>query len=271
MSGSSVGGAHLRIPVTTAIVRGARQGEILPKDTTGRAMGGHVATTSDGAPANDAASAYGQVRARVIDLVSGVDAEEATRVVPACPEWSVHDLVAHLTCMSAALADGDLPTGDVPAWLDVVIARGRALTIPEMVAAWPDVDRLAPFLVGDALLLVDLVVHEHDLRAALGRPGDRGGAEQVVALRGALANLDGAFAAAGLGAVEVRDGGSVWRSRDDAVGWTLAVEPWEATRLLESRRTLDEVLATPGEGGGPAYAAVLDAHQPLPATSLGER
>jgi hypothetical protein len=230
-----------------------------------------VATAIEGTPTGGAAACYDTVRARVIELVGAVDADEAARVVPACPDWSVHDLVAHLSCMSAALADGDVPSGDVAAWLDSMIVRGRAMSIPEMAAAWPGVDRLAPFLAGDALLLVDLVVHEHDLRAALGRPGERTGAEQAVALRGALANLDGAFVAAGLGAIEVRDGRDVWRSRDAAVGWTLAVGPWEATRLLESRRTLDEIFATPGGGGGPEYAAVLDAHQPLPSTSLGER
>ena len=224
-------------------------------------------TIDDGA----ATTAYDAVRARVIELVGGIGPAETTRVVPACPDWSVHDLVAHLTCMPAALAAGDLPSGDIPAWLDSLIARGRALSVADMVAVWPGVERLAPFLAGDALLLVDLVVHEHDLRAALDRPSLRTGPEQVVALRGALANLDGAFLAAGLGAIEVRHDGAVWRSRDGEVGWALEVDPWEATRLLESRRTLDEVLATPGGGGGRAYAAVLDVHQPLPATSLGER
>jgi hypothetical protein len=230
-----------------------------------------VATRIDDPAVGGAATAYDQVRARVIELVTDIDREEAARVVPACPDWSVHELVAHLTCMAAALADGDLPGGDIPAWLDALVARGRALSIAEMVAAWPGVDRLAPFLAGDALLLVDLVVHEHDLRAALGRPAVRTGPEQALALRGALANLDPAFLAAGLGAIEVRHDGDVWRSRDADVGWTVAADPWEATRLLESRRTRDEVLATPGRGGGPAYAAVLDAHQPLPTTSLGER
>jgi hypothetical protein len=226
-----------------------------------------VAATIDGG----AAAAYDQVRARVIELVADLDAQDSARVVPACPDWSVHDLVAHVTGIAAALADGDLPAGDVAAWLDGLVARGRALPISELVAVWPDVDRLAPFLAGDALLVVDLVVHEHDLRAALGRPVVRTGSEQAVALRGALANLDGAFVAAELGAIEVHHGGDVWRSRDAEVGWTLAVDPWEATRILESRRTLGEVLATPGTGGGPAYAAVLDGHQPLPTTSLGER
>ncbi|MCU1380948.1 MAG: hypothetical protein JWN29_3931, partial [Acidimicrobiales bacterium] len=48
------------------------------------------------------------------------------------------------------------------------------------------------------------------------------------------------------------------------------VDPWEAIRVLQSRRTADEIRALPLSGDVEPYLAVLADHSPLPVTSLGE-
>jgi hypothetical protein len=63
----------------------------------------------------------------------------------------------------------------------------------------------------------------------------------------------------------------VWRSHDAEPGWVLEVSPWEAVRVLYSRRTAEELRALGGSDNIDAYIAVLDAHLPLPTSSLGER
>ena len=74
----------------------------------------------------------------------------------------------------------------------------------------------------------------------------------------------------GLGAIEVRDADRVWISNDGPIGWTIEVSAWEAVRALNSRRTVDELRSLPGTGAAEPFIAVLDAHLPLPGTSLGE-
>ena len=85
-----------------------------------------------------------------------------------------------------------------------------------------------------------------------------------------LRSLAPRLLAAGLGAIAVEADGESWRSHDAEAGWTLLVDPWEATRLLESRRTAAELLAAPAHGDATPYVAVLDAHLPLPPRSLDE-
>jgi hypothetical protein len=67
------------------------------------------------------------------------------------------------------------------------------------------------------------------------------------------------------------DSGDVqWASHVAKPGCTLHVDPWEATRLLMSRRTADEMRAVPASGAVEPYIELIAAHSPLPEASLGE-
>jgi hypothetical protein len=140
-----------------------------------------------------------------------------------------------------------------------------------MVAEWRTLDdAIAAMLDGPgALLFADLAVHEHDLRGALDRP-DHDALEVETIMPRTLAAFSGPLRDAGLGAISVRYGDQMWNSHDADPGWTLLVEPWEAVRAVNSRRTADELRALPAEGDAGPYIPVLDAHLPLPVTALGE-
>jgi uncharacterized protein (TIGR03083 family) len=219
----------------------------------------------------DLVAAYGRTQDRIVALVEAASDEELARVVPACPGWTVHELVAHVVGMPSALAAGALPTGPIPEWLDELVAVRRSRSVAELVGEWRGLDgSLGELLLGPAgLLFDDLAVHEHDLRAALGRP-DRAALEVDVVLPRTLAGFRGPLTEAGLGAIEVHDGGRRWRSHDAEVGWALEVDAWEAVRAVNSRRTAEELTALPHHGDPEPYLAVLDAHLPLPTASLGE-
>ncbi|WP_423851466.1 maleylpyruvate isomerase N-terminal domain-containing protein, partial [Aeromicrobium sp.] len=44
----------------------------------------------------DSAAAYVAVRERMTELMRQTSSEELARQVPACPDWSVQDLLAHV-------------------------------------------------------------------------------------------------------------------------------------------------------------------------------
>jgi hypothetical protein len=214
---------------------------------------------------------YQRTRARVSALFVEADDNALARTVPACPAWSVHDLAAHLVGIPAALGQGRLPSGDVNAWLQEIVDERRDDDVTALVEEWQTLDGvIEPMLHGGGgLLFADLSVHEHDLRAALDR-ADHDALEVDPLVTFAIEFIATPAADAGLGALVVEHDGRRWQSHDAEAGWTLHVEPWEATRALYSRRTADELRALPGDGDPGPYIALIEAHLPLPEHSLGE-
>lgn len=114
-----------------------------------------------------------QAQDRVIGLVVDLDAEQAARHVPACPDWTVKDLLAHMVGLGADVVAGDEPDDHNPAWtqaqvdaradrdVTAVVAEWQTLTAP--LAAWMEQRGTRP--------LSDVVIHEQDLRGALDQPG----------------------------------------------------------------------------------------------------
>ena len=215
--------------------------------------------------------AYLRTRERVTDLLLAAQDDELQRRVPACPDWSAHELLVHLVSMPAALSTGRFPAGPIDAWLTELIVERRGQDTAALVAEWRSLDEpLAGLLGGPAALLFgDLAVHEHDLRGALDRP-DHAALEVDEVLSGTVAAFGKPLREAGLGAIEVRHGDASWRSHDAQVGWTLLVDPWTAVRALNSRRTVQELRELTQLGDPTAYLTVLDEHLPLPADSLRE-
>jgi uncharacterized protein (TIGR03083 family) len=214
--------------------------------------------------------AYRATKGRIVGLLDGASPDDWSRTVPACPDWTVHDLLSHMVGIPTELGAGRYPSGDLDRWLAAVVDTRRGVPVAALLEEWAiAVDEGAPMYTPNGLLLVDLVVHEHDLRRTIERPGARDSAEVARALPLILASLGDALRAGELGAVVVHDGASTWRSHDAPDGWTIDATPWEATRILESRRTADELRTQFGPHTEP-YLAVLGAHLPLPTASLAE-
>jgi hypothetical protein len=219
----------------------------------------------------DTFEAYAQVRGRFEDLIRAADPDDLVRVVPACPEWRVRDLLAHVVSLPAAIGAGRAPSGHVNGWLSELVAERSEQPVELILDEWNQLDDvLRAMLTGPAgLLFPDLAVHEHDLRGALDRP-DHEALPVAELMPRTMAAFRHPLRDAGLGAIEVRNGSTSWRTSDDPVGWTLLVDPWEAVRALGSRRTAAEVRQLPAEGDCEPYLEILDEHLPLPIHSLGE-
>lgn len=139
----------------------------------------------------DVGELYLDTKSRLSGLVSDLDDATLRTPVPACPGWSVADVVSHLTAVADDALAGRLtgiPTDEETA---AQVARFRDRPIAAVLATW---DELAPsfasmvtaFEVWPAAL--DVASHEQDIRGALGCPGGRDtdvvrlGAERLMGL-----------------------------------------------------------------------------------------
>jgi hypothetical protein len=215
---------------------------------------------------------YDATRTRMLELARSVGPDALTATVPACPDWTALQLITHCVSMPAALGSGDFPTGDLNEWIDKILTDRSGASLDELAVEWIGANETINGMVsgGGAVLFDDLVVHEHDLRAALSTP-DHSALTAAISVPRSLESCVAALETAGLGSIEVRSGSDVWRSHDAEPGWILEVSPWEAVRVLYSRRTADELRALGGSDNINDYIALLDAHLPLPTSSLGER
>jgi hypothetical protein len=222
-------------------------------------------------PTDQLFAAYSSTRARMAELAASLSPRDLGRVVPACPLWTIFDLIAHVVSMPAAIAIGASPPGSITDWLQNLIEDRRDQSAGELTEEWLSLDgAIAVILKGPGgLLFDDLAVHEHDLRTAVGAP-DHGALEVEVMLPRTLGGFAEPLRQAGLGAIEVRHDDRMWRSHASEPGWTLEVTPWEAVRALYSRRTAEELRGLPHDGNVEPYLAILDAHLPLPTISLDE-
>lgn len=214
--------------------------------------------------------AYRAVRDRMCAIALDLDADGLATTVPSCPEWTVHDLLVHNLALPAAIGAGDLPDGDLQAWLDSLLEKRRGQPVAELVAEWGTLDEVVGgVLSATPVLLDDLATHEHDLRAAVGRP-DHAALEADLVLPAALHTLLDGLVAADVGAIVIEAPEGTWVSHDAEPGWTIRTSAWEAFRAVGSRRTADELRLLPAAGDVEAFIPLLDAHLPLPRTSLRE-
>ena len=219
-------------------------------------------------PEHDLFSAYDATRARMVGLLANLNPDDLRRTVPACPLWTVFDLIAHVVAMPAAIAKGDLPSGSLA---ERLVEDRQDQSVRGLTEEWLSLDAVLPALLQgpSGLLFDDLAVHEHDLRGAVGAP-DHGALEVAVLLPRTLAGFATPLGDAALGAIAVRHDGRLSLSHDSEPGWVLDATPWEAVRALYSRRTADELRALPHDGDIEPYLAIVDAHLPLPTASLNE-
>jgi len=123
---------------------------------------------------DERAAAYESSRDRIAALASELSDESLGATVPCCPEWTVKDLVGHLTGLLEDRLAGRMPTQGFEEWTHAQVARYRGESIDDVLAAWQSLpvqrDDAPPSL---AALSFDVVSHEHDLCQAVGVVGDR--------------------------------------------------------------------------------------------------
>ena len=202
----------------------------------------------------EVADAYAGCRARIAGLTRDLDAAAAAAPVPTCPAWTVHDVVAHLSGIVVDVANGNLDGMTTEPWTAAQVEARRDRTVAQILAEW---DEHAPAF--EAVLdgigqpgrqaVADVVTHEHDIRTALGRPGER--ASDAVRIGFAMVAAGFVASAAGHGlAVRLEPaGGEAVGPADAAV--VLRGDRFELLRAITGRRSATQVraLGWPADGG----------------------
>jgi uncharacterized protein (TIGR03083 family) len=160
---------------------------------------------------NEIGGLYAEGRNRLSEIVVDLRPADFRRIVPACPKWTVRDVIAHLAGGCADLLAGNIDGVTTTQWADAQVRRRQNQTITQLVAEWSDV---APSLeaMADSLpsplatmWILDLSAHEHDVRGALARPGARETRGLVMAVDFLLREgLHRQLVGSGLGPVAVR-------------------------------------------------------------------
>src|SRR5687768_2365006 len=118
----------------------------------------------------DVAAVYAEGRGRITEIVTGLKPAEVAGTVPCCPDWSVHDVVAHLAGVCADVLAGNLAGVATDPWTDAQVQARRGRSTEEVIAEWsevaPQVEAFAndfPARMGEQWV-GDLTTHEHDIR-----------------------------------------------------------------------------------------------------------
>jgi hypothetical protein len=143
------------------------------------------------------AAAYAETRATILGILGGLHGRQLLTVIPACPSWSVRDLIGHLAGVAGDTLGGRFPAINphgtwaerqavVDAHTAGQVTSRRVKRIEEVLDEWAGyLPRLLAMLRGDEALpagsmpahswviVSDIAAHAQDLRGAFQMPGDR--------------------------------------------------------------------------------------------------
>jgi uncharacterized protein (TIGR03083 family) len=205
----------------------------------------------------DTTAVYRATRERVSALVRGAGDEAGQRVVPACPRWTVRDVVAHLTGVCDDILAGRLDGVATDPWTDAQVARQAGRPVEDILDEWGEVGPRVEELFGPGgapeQLVFDETTHEHDIRGALHEPGARDDPAVAVALGFVRENFPAAVRAAGAPALTVRSGiGELVLGDGAPAAATLTVSAFDLLRSCTGRRTVDQIAALDWGGADPS-------------------
>ncbi len=199
----------------------------------------------------DYASAYRDLRTRVLELLRSRDAAALDVIAPATPEWRVRDIVAHLAGVCDDIAHGNLEGVASDEWTEVQVEKRRGWDLDALLADWETngavveamMNDFPPIAVGQ--MTFDATTHEQDLRGALGAPGGRESDSLAIAYDWAVDRLGERLDAAGNAPMrfETESGTRVAGTGDADATTTLRSSRFDVLRSMSGRRSVAQVEA----------------------------
>lgn len=182
---------------------------------------------------------YRDAQRSFLAAVADLGGDDWTRPVPCCPAWTVRDVLSHVAGVSIDIAEGNVAGAATDPWTAAQVERWRDTDVDELIDRWnacidPVADAIEAF--GERRPPLDCHTHEHDVRHALGRRGDRDSELMTLA-----ADLFGSNPV-GRTVELVADDGSVVTIA--GVGGTIraeGVDRFELARARSGRRSADQV------------------------------
>ena len=231
----------------------------------------------------DLAGAYHDARAMMIDLARGAAEHAQETYVPACPDWTIRDLIAHVTSIASQLSSGGVPPdlNLVMFWDDEMSERretfidesldsrsGRSLE--DLIAEW---DATAPIVesmlrgetpfpqesppVADWVLVTDVGQHLQDLAGALGITDTREALATGLSLRSYVEAMRIRSAHEKLPAFRIRAGSREWIIGEGEPIATVTGDSFELARAAAGRRNPDQIRAYDWEGDPEPFIALF--------------
>lgn len=167
------------------------------------------------------------------------DRPEAARLaVPACPDWTVHDTVAHLVanCRLAETNLGGRPRPRGPGGLAALLAEWKR--------SGARVDRGLRESSGTgagSVLVMDAYTHECDIRHALGLPPPWAHPASRAAFELAVDGFRAAVVMRGCPALRLETTDGAWQAGDGAPGGIVFATRHDLYRSLVGRRTVQQI------------------------------
>lgn len=219
----------------------------------------------------DAVEEWGAAYERVRELATALE-QQADTVVPACPGWTVRELLAHMVGLGADVLRDDEPGDHNSTWTQRQVDERSDRTVAELLEEWDTVaEPLRQWMRANTTRpLGDIVIHEQDLRGALGVSGGRG-TDGLAALRDRTV---GDFGRQVQDLPPIALVGEEWSwcssgSPDDAAVVVRAPD-FELTRALMTRRSERQLRGWTERGDVGPYLPAFAALGPLPEADLSE-
>ncbi|MDR2988766.1 MAG: maleylpyruvate isomerase family mycothiol-dependent enzyme [Nocardiopsaceae bacterium] len=121
-------------------------------------------------------SLYRETRQRVASLVAGLTDSELGAPVPACPAWTVRDVVSHLAALAEDAVSGRLKGIPDDEFTAGQVGRLAGLPVADVLARWAASAAGFEKMIAASEVwpaVIDVASHEQDIRGAVGRPGER--------------------------------------------------------------------------------------------------
>ena len=223
----------------------------------------------------DAVEEWSRAQQRVIDLVADLPPERAELRVPACPDWTVRDLLSHMVGLGVDVVAGDEPDDHNETWTGRQVQARRGHDVAALVAEWQAVaEPLRDWMrANNTRPLGDVIIHEQDLRGALGVPGGQD-SEGVRAIRERFAGGRFALRVADLPPIALVGDTWTWVSRGSAeeaeVVVVLRASDFDLARALVTRRSANQLRSWTVRGDVTPYLDAFAMLGPLPSADLTE-
>jgi len=204
---------------------------------------------------DESGSIYAEGRIRLTELVTAEDPEGATAPVPGCPQWAVHDVIAHVTGVCADVIAGNIEGVATEPWTAAQVAKRKDTPLADILAEWsevsPQVEAMAPHFPArvDEQWILDLTTHEHDIRGALSSPGGRDSAGVLVGLDfAATMGMAGSLEGRRLPALRVSTGNNEWVVGTGEPAASVEGSAFDLLRAMTGRRSANQIRALGWDG-----------------------
>jgi len=195
----------------------------------------------------DYATAYHDLRVRLLDLLRSRGAAELETVAPATPEWRVRDIVAHLAGVCDDIAQGNLEGVATDAWTDAQVAKRREWDADALFTDWETHGAVVEAMMNDfppvavGQMTFDATTHEQDLRGALAAPGGRESTSLAIAFDWAMDRLGERLDAEGNTPIRFETEAGTRVAGTGETDATVRASRYEVLRSMSGRRSVAQV------------------------------